>query len=245
MKVDYYKITPGGNGTVLVTTPVPATKRKSVAKKILLKEKKMEQVGFVVSPKNTKASARLEMAGGEFCGNALRALGVLAEKETGTNKILLETSTSDTPLIVTVGAETSTVTLPLSFFSQRNNICHLPGISHTYTLDTIDKKIAKQILSDTGLINKKAAGVLSYKKLKKNTYSLSPFVWVNDIRTLYEETACASGTFALAYMLFKKEGLRKIAVHQVSGSTFQVQLKADSISLTGPKGAAIRHSIIL
>lgn len=103
MELSYYIMDPTRNITILVEGDVPADKRAEVAKELMKKEPTAEQVGFVgyVREKttdlgingecvekdaeknvdNVKYDVRLDMAGGEFCGNATMSAAVLfAEK---------------------------------------------------------------------------------------------------------------------------------------------------------------------
>ena len=60
-----------GNTTALVTK-IPRNKHVKIAKQILNKHENVEQVGFGET-KKSKADIHLQMMGGEFCGNAVRA----------------------------------------------------------------------------------------------------------------------------------------------------------------------------
>ena len=68
---------PAGNRTAIVRTPVPVQARADIAAWILKNEDlRAEQVGFETAPLNG-GEGRLEMMGGEFCGNAARSYGFL------------------------------------------------------------------------------------------------------------------------------------------------------------------------
>ena len=68
---------PAGNRTAIVRTPVPQELRAETGAKILgIRELRAEQAGFETSPVGAGAG-RLEMMGGEFCGNAARSYGYL------------------------------------------------------------------------------------------------------------------------------------------------------------------------
>ncbi|MDR1766561.1 MAG: hypothetical protein LBR77_10935 [Lachnospiraceae bacterium] len=76
---------PAGNRTLIVTDPVPPGEYGPVARRLMdVEELGGEQVGFLVAPK-MGGQVRLEMMGGEFCGNALRCAGLYhALQEMGT-----------------------------------------------------------------------------------------------------------------------------------------------------------------
>ena len=65
-KIHY--VDPAGNMTAIVRGEFDAEKRVELAKSIMQQEK-AEQVGFETAPVNG-GDCRLEMMGGEFCGNA-------------------------------------------------------------------------------------------------------------------------------------------------------------------------------
>ena len=80
MELSYYIMDPTGNITILVEGDVSADKRAAVAKELMKKEPTAEQVGFV-GYGGADYDVRLDMAGGEFCGNATMSAAVLfAEK---------------------------------------------------------------------------------------------------------------------------------------------------------------------
>src|SRR5258708_7503100 len=67
---------PGGNDTALVSGLVAKDDKRAINKAIMKKFPTVEQVGFYKFDSNRK-EAILEMAGGEFCGNATRTLAYL------------------------------------------------------------------------------------------------------------------------------------------------------------------------
>ena len=81
MKLRIIMADPAGNRTAIVRTPVPADQRAQIAAKILqINDLRAEQVGFETSAL-MGGIGRLEMMGGEFCGNAARSYGYLLWKE--------------------------------------------------------------------------------------------------------------------------------------------------------------------
>ena len=76
-RLRFYKISPGGNATILILDPVAPEDRAPLARLLLdTNHIHAEQVGYL----NLEARpVRLDMMGGEFCGNACpssRASGV-------------------------------------------------------------------------------------------------------------------------------------------------------------------------
>ena len=76
MKLELVMADPAGNRTALVLSPVPPEGRGPLAARLMaLPELHAEQVGFVLPP-SAGGLFRLEMMGGEFCGNAARSFGL-------------------------------------------------------------------------------------------------------------------------------------------------------------------------
>ena len=75
MELRYTVIDPTKNITLLVTTPVPRDVQPRVAAELLQREQDAEQVGFAEGL--AAGEPRLQMMGGEFCGNATMSLAAL------------------------------------------------------------------------------------------------------------------------------------------------------------------------
>ena len=72
MELEIVRADPAGNITVFVLSPVEDRDERAAAVSALMADPalKAEQVGFVLQPLNVADPWRLEMMGGEFCGNA-------------------------------------------------------------------------------------------------------------------------------------------------------------------------------
>ena len=82
MRIKVRVADPAGNITVFVTTPVEREKYPAIARQLLAREElKGEQVGFI--EKTDQGDFRMEMMGGEFCGNASRSFGYLLCQQAG------------------------------------------------------------------------------------------------------------------------------------------------------------------
>lgn len=74
MKLHYIKANPSGNTTVFILDPVPKEQYAQVSKAVLSYENVgAEQLGFIIRDESCPNGWRMEMAGGEFCGNASRS----------------------------------------------------------------------------------------------------------------------------------------------------------------------------
>ena len=83
MKLNVLRADPAGNITLFVLDPVEKSRRAEIAAQLMaVPEYQAEQVGFVCTPQEG-GDGRMEMMGGEFCGNATRAFGLLTAKKTG------------------------------------------------------------------------------------------------------------------------------------------------------------------
>jgi len=238
MKTKFYRVDPGGNITAIVKGFFTKKKRLTISKAILKSDAKIEQVGFWLEPRRKRDVARLEMMGGEFCGNGARSLGFVVWKEKKFPRdFVIESSGMNKGIQVSVGPKSSKITIPISSFSRpfagKPIVC-LPGICHFVTsAGIINKPKAKGILKKNNLLRKAAAGIISVIP-KGNGVAIRPVVWVRDTKTLYEETACASGTLALAYLKYKNKEGKAFVIIQPSGTEFRVAFKDGLVSLSGP-----------
>ena len=233
MKIKFYKINPGGNITAIVRGNFIKKIKLKIAKSILENDPTIEQVSFWTNAKNKNFDARLEMAGGEFCGNALRALGSILFLKNKKRFFYLESPIFRMPIKISCSKNKSSISLPLSFFDCKDNICSMPGIIYILQNKKVEKSNAKLTLIKNKLLGKKASGVIGYE-IAKNSLQIYPNVWVRDTKTMYAETACGSGTLALAYMLYKKIGIRKLNIIQPSGFVFKTSIINKEIQLSGP-----------
>ena len=81
MKLEVIRANPAGNITLFVKTPVEKAERAPLAEKLLgIEEFAAEQVGYYCDA-GEGFDGHMEMAGGEFCGNASRAYGFLIAQE--------------------------------------------------------------------------------------------------------------------------------------------------------------------
>lgn len=99
MKVKIRVADPAGNITIFVMTPLEKERYAGIARQILeRKELGGEQVAFV--ERTEQGTLRMEMMGGEFCGNASRSFAYLLCRLSGKERkeCLVEVSGSPKPL---------------------------------------------------------------------------------------------------------------------------------------------------
>lgn len=220
MQYDFIKTNPSQNMTILVESAVPRAEHKQVATSLMAYESVYaEQVGFMEPATLPGAWARLQMAGGEFCGNAsLSAAAVLAWKRKlplgERQSIPLETSGADEVLSceVTVHegsfyvsmdipspASVSAATLQLDNVDYAATIVRLQGITHM-VLDaaSIAEELStfapRAMAAWSPRWDDDACGLILYCK---ETQSSTPLVYVKSISSLVWERGCGSGTAAI------------------------------------------------
>ena len=181
MKLNVLRADPAGNITLFVLDPVEKSKRAGIAAQLMeIPEFKAEQVGFFCPP-GEGADGHMEMMGGEFCGNATRAFGLLTAKNmglTGPAHVRIETTRE------TVAGHTGT-------------LVNLGGIAHFVVEDVAPDRAffdqAEPMLAAIPGLD--AYGVIFLEPAKG---TMTPLVKVPATNTLVWEGSCGSGTLASA-----------------------------------------------
>ncbi len=225
MNIDYVKLSPTGNITLLVRTPVPREQQGQVAK-LLLDAVGGEQVGYIETPADPAAAARLQMMGGEFCGNASMALGMLIARDAGlaegeVRSLRLEVSGCDGLVRCTVSrhedAWEGTVAMPLPTAIEqidlpagdteiRAPLVRMPGIAHLVIPAGIglDEAALRRLLPEWNqIIGADALGALLWNAPSS---FINPVVYVPSAGTLVREHGCGSGTAAVGCWLAAASG---------------------------------------
>ncbi len=226
---------PAGNVTVLVESPVEPAQYAEVAGKLLnmsaLKAEHVEQVGFLTAPK-LGGDVRVEMMGGEFCGNALRCAAlwwICAKGKAGKQTVLAEVSGCEEVLPVeydpATGDLTARMPLPeqITYLKARGEtmaaVC-FDGIVHLIAHkpdDWMTLEEFKALLRDAAKhFGKPSAGILL---CDPEFTTLHPAVYVRDTDTLVCENSCASGSAAAAAVEAqgKPDGIRELELAQPGG----------------------------
>ena len=222
MQVEFVKISPTQNMTILVTSPVERRFQMDVAKEIMAYDSVYaEQVGFIEKPENEAALARLQMAGGEFCGNASLSLGAYLAwrgdiKCERSCTVPIEVSGASGILYCGIKKEEgyflAKVGMPIpesigSFDSGVANIplpvVYMPGITHviadTDMLGISNNMLMETLVTNPGAFTKEDAfGIMFYDK---KTCSIEPFVYVKSVGSKIWERGCGSGSAALGAYL--------------------------------------------
>ncbi|MCD8124014.1 MAG: hypothetical protein LUE23_03125 [Lachnospiraceae bacterium] len=205
---------PAGNITLFVLDPVPREDRALLAARLMKQPQwGAEQVGFVCPPVMGGAG-RLEMMGGEFCGNAARAFGMMISQEQGcVPRVTVEISGCSHPVAVEVDwqEQTAFAQMPLPRAIRPVTVCGIPctlvemeGISHVVAEDVAPDitffRQAEELFS--GGTRPDAYGVIFVNRAEGR---MTPIVRVFSTDTTVWEGSCGSGTLAAAAALSRSE----------------------------------------
>lgn len=255
MKVRFAKVNPVENMTIFVLDNISRDKHLSIANRLMnYNSLYAEQVGFIEEPKSIKAKSlnthRLQMMGGEFCGNATRSLAayMVYDSHPAINKIAedeyivtLEVSGSEELLNCNVKKTenesilNSRISMPLPERINKIKINKIPatrvdfeGISH-FIVDShdIDDKedfyrTVKRYMENEDY---DAFGIMYYDKKKE---LMEPLVYVRMTNSRFWERSCASGTsaYGIAMAVEKKENI-SLKVDQ-PGGFLEVEVKLEA-----------------
>lgn len=220
MDIRYIKADPSGNTTIFVLNPIAPAQRSTLAATLLSSDCiGAEQVGYLTMAQDEPI--RVDMMGGEFCGNASRSAaayvlmcsgkkeGDYAVSCSGCDHVLqahavqrednLYDAYIEMPLPLAVEAVLMDVGgLPSRFFR-----VDLPGIVHfVHFVDDIalaDKQMFWQTVQDyvsDEMLEAYGLILFSPKQLQ-----MIPAVYVTATDTLYWENSCGSGSAAVAAAL--------------------------------------------
>ena len=201
MKLTVVRANPAGNITLFVRTSIDKAQYGAVGEKLLaLPQFHAEQVGFV-------CGERMEMAGGEFCGNATRAFGLLTARERGlAGKCHLTLSVSGCEKAVGADVDTDAGTaraeMPLPQFVRRETVggvsgtlVHLGGIAH-FVVDGVAPSEAFFVEAEPLFLSLGALD--AYGVIFLDDANMKPLVKVPATKAFIWEGSCGSGSLAAA-----------------------------------------------
>ena len=228
--VEYSIYRPAGNDTAFVYgLEYTQEQRKKINDLIMAKHPNVEQVGFI----ELNHKPELQMAGGEFCGNATRsAASIYLNGKSGNLQMFVNSKD-----LINAGVDKEgKVWCEIPLYHGNDVITEIePGIfivkMNGMVTVVIQDEIAKKYLVDKdnlkamgmNFIHKyhleysEAVGVMFCENVE-GVIKINPVVWVKEINTLFYETACGSGTTATCMVeaYLKKQSV-KIDVLQPSG----------------------------
>lgn len=252
MNIDYCLLNPNQNITILVETYVERKFQPFVAKKLMEAEPSCEQVGFVEKD-------MLQMAGGEFCGNATICYAALlnenieinAQKslslrvsgaDTNVDVSLAKTAQNEFSAVVTMPKAISYKKIMLSVENESKEFYSVEfnGITHIISLESFSKKLAEKLCVEW--CNTLMCDALGIMFLSEDLSNVIPLVYVKKSNTLFWESSCASGTAAVGVYL-KETYNNSFKYLKFPAGVLGVEVKDGKILLHG-KTIIIKHSNI-
>jgi diaminopimelate epimerase len=232
-EINFVKLNPTQNMTILVETTHPTKAHKDIATRIMSYDSVYaEQVGFIEEPINYKADAHLQMAGGEFCGNACMALAAFitskqALKHNHVKKILLEVSGTDSLVECEVKRVENEyycqVTMPIpkeikqTIISHEGNKLDVTLVDYgefvhiVMNINDVNERVkeeAQSLAKSLSLtLNVSLIGILLYNQ---NSNELEPLIYIPHLDSMVWEKGCGSGTASLGSYLAWKNKKRTI-----------------------------------
>ena len=239
MELDFIKLSPLGNTTVFLRGEAAQEVRAALlAEAMDYDHLAAEQAGFLVAPHSEEALFRIEMSGGEFCGNATLSAAALAAAEGAESLFLVECSGAPEPLRAEAhplgsGRWLTRAEMPpahevrrisldgLSFGSAAICVSFL-GIAHLVVeaadLSAADyDELLARLMRET---DADAYGVVPFERMGREHFRIRPYVAVPSAESRVFERACGSGSLALALALGDAAEGTRIAVEQPGGTLF-------------------------
>lgn len=225
MNINYVKVSPAQNMTVFITNYVPKHAYTRVAQTIMQYDYvHAEQVGFIVSPKKSTSILRLDMSGGEFCGNGVLAAAAYARYKglTSMNDFFIEASGTasalrcfveeTSPHVFDAKAEMPSpraiepMSVKVGGRDIQGTIVHMDGIAHFLIEEWLKNDDFSFIMKElTSRLEEPAIGIISYRERGENDYEMRPFVYVKTTQAECFERACGSGSLALGAALHQQD----------------------------------------
>ncbi len=229
----------GGNITAIQVLAVPKTKAEyeNLGRDLINNNQaqQVEQAGFLIVSDN-----HFEMSGGEFCGNAARAVAILFAqikkqhqveftmsgfpglvqgqvKDLGQNKFFVQCRFPNMPLKIKA----------LSL-NQPATLVDLGGIVHVVMETEFPSKSYesehRQVVKTLGLENREAVGVIWTSRVGSEV-KIDPVVWVKGVDSFFYESSCGSGSIAAARVLSASR------IIQPTGQMIEVLIESNDVIL--------------
>lgn len=242
-KLDFIKINPAGNVTILIDNYDVYTKDILEISENIMKEVNLhaEQVGFI-------KENHLQMMGGEFCGNASRAFASLLafrDEKFKKQEVYSITCSGEEKILdidVRIGAKNNQflakIEMPsflnmedIKFENEKLTLVEFQGIHHFIYEGRKNKQIvidfAKNYLDNK---NYSAFGLMFFNFEKME---MDPYVYVKGLVDGVWENSCASGTTALGFYLRKYKKIESAKIIQPNG-WLEFSFKNEKIYIDGP-----------
>lgn len=241
-EIDFVKCSPTQNMTILVTTEHRTEEYVQIASKMMSYDHVYaEQVGFIKKPSTREAAAHLEMAGGEFCGNACMALAAYMASEKGmshndSTTIHLEASGTNELIACQVKRINDDylceVTMPVPKKIEQKNVQYegdelnlavvrYPDFFHiVIETDRFDDAIRDKSQQMAKLLGATSgADLIGVLLFKPDSCELAPLIYVPPLGSMIWERGCGSGTASIgAYLAWKTKGAIVASIKQPGGT---------------------------
>ena len=269
MEIKFVKINPTQNMTILVESPIPREGQHTIASQLMDYDSVFaEQVGFIEAPLSYPDSwARIQMMGGEFCGNATLSLAALLcidrnlplevktqipIESSGTEQLIRceVTRKKDhvlASLTLPAPSKIESTTLVLEGKSYDLTVVYLDGIIHIILpVQSVTQEelyfAEKAVRTWQDRFETDALGLML---LEEKESRITPLVYVKSTDSLIWERGCGSGTAATgAYLAYKAKQAINLPIAQPGG---EIIVKADyldgsitTLSITGKVKIAAR-----
>lgn len=245
-QISYYMMDPTKNMTILVETPVPEASFPFVAEKLMEIEPSAEQVGFV---RGGGAHHSLQMAGGEFCGNASMSAAVYYAMQEGISEggLMLQVSGASEPVEVRVkrsGDDSWSVRVhmpkPVSIAEEGfpdgsvYTVVRFEGIAHVImdesgieekqlSIEALEQDVARAEALAASWCEHLHADAIGLMFLNEAHDEMQPLVYVPVAGTCIWESSCASGTTAAGAYLARQTGAAGYRLQQ-PGGTLEIEV---------------------
>ena len=241
MEICYSILDPTGNITALVESPVERAQYQTAAAVIMRLHPEVEQVGFLL-PIGMDGLPALQMAGGEFCGNAtMCAAALLRLRGLSGDRVSLHVSGAAQPLEVCLhqtgdGAFSAELQMPqareitereFAFENLRGTlplVC-MEGISHIviesgsafFKLLDNRPQAEQAVRSFCAKLGADGLGLL-FLEGEGSERRMTPLVYIPGSGTVFWENSCASGSTAVCMYFASETGTDvKLVLRQPGG----------------------------
>ena len=258
MMNSYYYADPTGNITLLAPLPPDIADTGREALKLMALEPAAEQVGFL-GGSGPGYDISLQMAGGEFCGNAaLSAAAVFCMNSCRGNyaedtvRVSVSGAAEPVPVMIrqtgsNIFSGTVSMPVPLDISTSEFRcdgkdfslpVVRFEGITHLLSFRPLPKQTAEKIVKEQcAAVQADALGLM---QIDPDAGTLLPFVYVPKSGTLFWEGSCASGTAAAGSWLRKNRGQGKWEFTEPAGSLI-IEAPADGrLLLTGSVSVTVK-----
>lgn len=234
MKVRIRYLNPAGNITAVVLSPVPPELRPALSRAIMA-EGRAEQVGFAAPPR-LGGDCRIEMMGGEFCGNAVRSYGYLRRNGMAALSVEISGVTAPVPVTIDPANQSAFADMPLplgvdwiSVREKQYPLIQCQGISHLLALEQApDPAFLETARPMLNRLEQEAWGIMFL-----SGQQLTPAVYVKSTDSLVWESSCGSGSVAAAWYLAGTNPARSRFQFREPGGEISVEVRRKNEMITG------------